>query len=128
MSQVERTQQQKLAKEFQQILQTFNELNSVALHEQLEAVATETPREEQKQEQIEGLEAVGGYDELVLQQRGEVVVKLEKEVSAVNQLLKDVAKMVNEQGGQLNQAEDFVDHAVQETGNAVHELRQVSTN
>jgi t-SNARE complex subunit (syntaxin) len=39
-------------------------------------------------------------------------------------MFKDVAKMVNEQGTMLNNAEEHVDNAVVESGKAVNELNK----
>ena len=46
-------------------------------------------------------------------------------MTAVHVLMGDVAKLVGDQGAQLQRADDAADRAVEETGNAVAELRRV---
>lgn len=122
-SQVERVQQQRLAREFQQLLQAFQETQTLPASEAPSLPSTEQP--EQTQVLVPSLQAVGGYDELVLRKRETEVVLLEKDMAAVHVLMGDVAKLVGDQGGQLQRAEDSADRAVAETGNAVAEMRRV---
>jgi hypothetical protein len=122
-SQLERVQQQQLAREFQQLLQTFHDTQTLPASEPTTQPPPEQP--EQTQVLVPSLQAVGGYDELVLRKRETEVVQLEKDMTAVHVLMGDVAKLVGDQGAQLQRADDSADRAVEETGNAVAELRRV---
>ena len=122
-SQLERAQQQQLAREFQQLLQTFHDTQTLPASEPTTEPPSEQP--EQTQALVPSLQAVGGYDELVLRKRETEVIQLERDMTAVHVLMGDVAKLVGDQGAQLQRADDAADRAVEETGNAVAELRRV---
>lgn len=123
-SQVERAQQKRLTQEFQQLLQTFHDLQTPTPAEPASQEVTEQPPEAE-QTLIPSLQAVGGYDELVLRKRNSEVQQLEKDLTAVNVLMRDVAKLVGDQGEHLQRADESADRAVEATGNAVAEIRRV---
>jgi len=122
-NQVEQAQQKHLTREFQQLLQAFQETQTLPASETHSLPSTEQP--EQTQALAPSLQAVGGYDELVLRKRATEIVLLEKDMAAVHVLMGDVAGLVGSQGEQLQRADDLADRAVAETGNAVAEMRRV---
>jgi syntaxin 7 len=135
----EKSQYEKLSKEFQQLFQQYNQVNKETLakekdvteilnttlnDEEFKKGGIQAIRDEHLRRQSLKLQEIGSFDEVVLRERQDNIKQIEKDIVEVNSMFKDVAKMVNEQGTMLNKAEEHVDNAVVESGKAVNELNK----
>lgn len=136
-----KAQQDRLAKEFENLLRQFQDLNKQILDSEREVttiiqetlqnpeykrsgtISSETPAE--RMQTTMHLVEIGAFDEVVLRERQNELVALESDIVAVNSMFKDVARMVNDQGEMLDKAEEHADTAVVETGKAVEEIGKV---
>jgi syntaxin 7 len=137
-----KAQQDKLAKEFELLLKQYQDLTKQILDTEREvtSIIQETLANEEfkrsgtisqtgpkRMQTTMHLVEIGAFDEVVLRERQNELESLESDIVAVNSMFKDVARMVNEQGEQLDKVEEHVDTAVSETGIAVKELGKVRT-
>jgi syntaxin 7 len=124
----ERAQFDKLTKEFEQLLSQYTELTQAFINKEKEILRLSQnepqayePQQEQKRDSYE-FKYAGGIEDLRLSQREDEVRALEQDMQEINRMFVDVAKMVDEQGEQLDVVEGEVDSAVKETGKAVMEI------
>eukprot|EP01087_Luapelamoeba_hula_P008156 TRINITY_DN2021_c0_g1_i1.p1 TRINITY_DN2021_c0_g1~~TRINITY_DN2021_c0_g1_i1.p1 ORF type:complete len:252 (+),score=49.14 TRINITY_DN2021_c0_g1_i1:26-757(+) len=83
------------------------------------------PQVEQSVEQQQGFKVIReeSLDRAIIAENNAAYQHLQNELGALNDVYRDMAEMVGEQGQALNKAEDNVDAAEEYTGNAVTELQ-----
>ncbi|KAE8453102.1 hypothetical protein EG329_012289 [Mollisiaceae sp. DMI_Dod_QoI] len=135
--------QQKLVREFQNNLQEFQSVQRQALEKQRSsASAARTALEEQQSPTAEGSNALGQQqsqeqlrlasqeevdfqDSLIVEREAEIR-NIEQGVTELNELFRDVAHIVNEQGEMLETIEGNVDRTRTDTQGADRELRSAA--
>lgn len=117
----QKLQHDKLAKEFEGLLTQFNAITKNVLTNQKEIVEREKKVEEEDPEMLK-IKTVGHLDEVVLKERREVIGILEKDMTEVNSMYKEVAEMIDDHGVMLEEADKNADVAVKETGRAVEAM------
>jgi SNARE domain/Syntaxin-like protein len=137
--------QQKLSSEFKAALDEFQTVQRRALEKQrASAVATRTALQEggdhqqtidgQEQQQLQQLEQqprLANQDEVDFQEsliieRESEIRNIEQSVGELNELFRDVAHIVHEQGGQLDIISENVENVTTDTRGANVELRSAS--
>ena len=93
------------------------------LHEEEERYSVSSKLSLEERQSL-AFQNVSQLNEEDLKRRQEEITHIEKDMVIVNNMFKDVAGMIVQQGEMLNQAETHVDKAQQETGEAVNELRR----
>ena len=130
-SRSEKLQHDKLAKEFEALFKQFQALNQeliekekTVLHIQEEQVRESISNDQFIQRDTLAFKSVGDLDEAMLKERHNEINQLERDMTEVNTMFKDIAAMVQEQGGMLDGTETNVENTVKETGKAVEELNK----
>jgi t-SNARE complex subunit (syntaxin) len=135
--------QQKLSSEFKATLEEFQTLQRRALEKQrASAAASRTALEEaspsaaaaddeQQQQQLEEQPRLANQDEVDFQEalvieRETEIRNIEQSVGELNELFRDVAHIVHEQGGQLDIISENVENVTHDTRGANVELRSAS--
>ncbi|OXV09764.1 hypothetical protein Egran_02474 [Elaphomyces granulatus] len=135
--------QQKLSSEFKATLEEFQTLQRRALEKQrASAAASRTALEEaspsaaaaddeQQQQQLEEQPRLANQDEVDFQEalvieRETEIRNIEQSVGELNELFRDVAHIVHEQGGQLDIISENVENVTNDTRGANVELRSAS--
>ncbi|BDD56397.1 hypothetical protein MPDQ_001286 [Monascus purpureus] len=137
--------QQKLSNEFKTTLEEFQAVQRTALEKQrAAAVAAHTALEEggptttegvsaqqQQQQQLEEQQRLANQDEVNFQEsliieREAEIRNIEQSVGELNELFRDVAHIVHEQGGQLDIISENVDRVTTDVQGASRELRSAS--
>lgn len=134
--------QQKLSSEFKSTLEEFQAVQRRALEKQrASTVAARTALDEagltapsaeaqQQQQQLEeprlaNQDEVDFQEALIIEREAEIR-NIEQSVSELNELFRDVAHIVHEQGGQLDLIAENVENVTNETRGANVELRKAS--
>ncbi|EER26095.1 hypothetical protein D8B26_003575 [Coccidioides posadasii str. Silveira] len=135
--------QQKLSSEFKSTLEEFQSVQRRALEKQRasaaaarsaleETAAVESPQEGQSLQQLQeqqprlaSQEEVDFQDALIIEREAEIR-NIEQSVGELNELFRDVAHIVREQGGQLDLISENVERTRDDTRGADRELRSAS--
>ncbi|WEW55514.1 hypothetical protein PRK78_000945 [Emydomyces testavorans] len=135
--------QQKLSSEFKSTLEEFQSVQRRALEKQRasaaaarsaleESATTESPQEGQSLQQLQeqqprlaSQEEVDFQDALIIEREAEIR-NIEQSVGELNELFRDVAHIVREQGGQLDLISENVERTRDDTRGADRELRSAS--
>ncbi|GAB1191583.1 t-SNARE [Aspergillus pseudonomiae] len=135
--------QQKLSSEFKATLEEFQTVQRRALEKQrASAVAARTAVEEGEQPAVEGAtqeqqqllqehprlanqDEVDFQESLIIEREAEIR-NIEQSVGELNELFRDVAHIVHEQGGQLDIISENVENVTHDTRGANVELRSAS--
>jgi t-SNARE complex subunit (syntaxin) len=135
--------QQKLSSEFKATLEEFQTLQRRALEKQRASAAASrialeeasptvaAADNEQQQQQLEEQPRLANQDEvdfqeaLVIEREAEIR-NIEQSVGELNELFRDVAHIVHEQGGQLDIISENVENVTNDTRGAHVELRSAS--
>ena len=139
--------QQKLSNEFKNSLDEFQTVQRSALEKQrASAVAARTAFEEGEQTTTEGVpleqqqqqqqqveeqhrlveQGEVDFQESLIIERETEIRNIEQSVGELNELFRDVAHIVHEQGGQLDIVSENVDRVNTDVGGASRELRSAS--
>ena len=142
--------QQKLSREFQASGTEFQSIQRLALEKQRASAAavrsgvdsaasadnpfTDTPEGQQQQQQqtqeqdtlrLASQDEVDFQESLIIERESEIR-NIEQSVGELNELFRDVAHIVHEQGGQLDTIDDNVQNVAQDTRHADLELRSAN--
>ncbi|KAL9617172.1 MAG: hypothetical protein Q9160_008026 [Pyrenula sp. 1 TL-2023] len=132
---------QKLSREFSASLSEFQVVQRrtlekqraarTALEETPQSPSTSTDAQQQQQQQLQASPQLASQDEvdfqesLIIEREGEIR-QIEQSVGELNELFRDVAHIVNEQGNVIDQIDMNVENTVVSTRGADLELRQAS--
>lgn len=124
----EKLQYDKLMSEFEALLNQYNQVCQGIIKKE-----NVGPKEDGSSRQVsneiqdeipQGLKQLGQLSDVVQLDRRYQIEAIEKDMSEVHAMFKEVAEMVGDQGQMLDSADQNVDVAVKETGKAVKELEK----
>jgi len=138
-------QHQRLAKDFQVILQSFQEISKVAGDkERVHPVPKQNTRNSQpvfveesqsspkigllETSKLQQIENDRIFNDQLIQQRDQDIRQIEQTVVQVNEIFRDLAHMVDEQGVMIDNIQSNIEDSHSSTTRAVEELRSASTH
>ena len=139
INQAERMQHDKLAKEFEALLGHYTKFNQQIISREKELVIEERLYEEKPvqayqtstQVQLENerkisidFKNLGDLEEVIIRERNEEIKSLEKDMSEMNAMFVDVAQMVYQQVGMVDEIQQNVEDTHTETTRALVNLNQ----
>jgi t-SNARE complex subunit (syntaxin) len=124
-----------LNREFQASLREFQDLQRTALEKERASASSPTPQsgskfglqqqQEQEQLRLASQDEVDFQESLIIERESEIR-NIEQSVGELNELFRDVATMVHEQGEQLDIISENVENVRMDTRTADTELRTAS--
>jgi syntaxin 7 len=138
----------KLRNDFQACLERFQDVSKVAINKSNETVAPKPTKggllsnpapfmdesedeqhslmQSQKRQQLMQLDADRDFQSALIDEREEGIKQIESTIQEVNDIFVDLATLVNEQAGMVDNIESHIDSTVSNTGRGVVELRKAA--
>jgi syntaxin 7 len=138
----------KLRNDFQACLERFQEVSKVAISKSNDTVAPKPGRggllsnpapymdesedeqhslvQAQKRQQLMQLDSERDFQSALIDEREEGIKQIESTIQEVNDIFVDLATLVNEQAGMVDNIESHIDTTVSNTGRGVVELRKAA--
>ncbi|EFJ12714.1 hypothetical protein SELMODRAFT_269103 [Selaginella moellendorffii] len=132
----------KLAKDFQRVLQTFEQAQKISKERQtvyaplvpevlgMEGASPDDERRillaEQRRQEVLQLDNEVTFNEAVIEERAQGIREVQEQIEEVHEIFKDLAVMVHEQGGTIEEIDSHVENSYAATAQANKQLSKAS--